>query len=617
MAIHDDDVAAVKAATDLVALVTGYLPLRRVGRRWVGLCPFHGEKTPSFSVNGEQGLYYCFGCQRSGDAITFLQDVEQLDFAGAVEVLAGRAGVSLRYTERGEGETRRQRTRLVEALARAVDWYHQRLLEAPDAAGARRYLRSRGFDAERVRAFRLGWAPDAWDEAVRALELSRDVATRTGLGLVNRSGRLQDFFRGRVLFPIFDAQGDPVGFGGRLLPGRSGPKYLNPAGNAVYDKSRVLYGLNWAKTDAVTSGEVVVCEGYTDVIGLHVAGLPRAVAPCGTALTEDHVKLLTRFAKRVVLAFDADAAGQGAAERFSVWQERHGIDVAVAALAPGVDPGQLAQDDPDALRAAVAGALPFLAFRLERVFGRADLRTAEGRARAAEAAVGVIASHPNPLVRDQYLHDVASRCRLERDALEGLVARSGTRAGGGGGGKVVAIDGRAVRHGAAGGGTGITGGRVGARRVGGAGHPDNHERTALRLAVEAPGLVGEWFDPVLFGDGLYRRAATVLGREASLEAALQGDDDEVTELLRQVGAEQSDAEPEEVFLRLACEAADRELRMVKQVAGGSIEPALGAATAALGRWHSTLVDYDRPADERLQAGVDLLTWLLDHTEERG
>ena len=608
MAIHDDDVAAVKAATDFVAVVTGYLQLRKVGRRWVGLCPFHGEKTPSFSVNGEQGLFYCFGCQRSGDAITFVQDVEQVDFAGAVEHLARRAGITLRYTASGEGERRQRRSRLTEALAEAVEWYHQRLLSAPDAAPARRYLRSRGFDGEQVRRFRLGWAPDAWDDAVRALGLERERAVQTGLGLVNRAGRLQDFFRARVLFPIFDAQGDPVGFGGRQLEGGNGPKYLNPGSNPVYDKSRVLYGLNWAKADIVNAGEVIVCEGYTDVIGFHGVGLGRAVATCGTALTEDHVKLLTRFAKRVVLAFDADAAGSAAAERFLTWEQHYGIDVTVADLPKGVDPADLARRDPDELRRAVAEALPFVAFRLERVFAAANLATAEGRARAARAAAALVAEHPDQLVREQYLLDIATRCRVEVGPLRSVgtpppaPAKASSPSGGRAGERSPV--GRALP----------TGGRW-IEPV----HPGSAcERDALRLAVERPELVGEWFDPALFADDVNRRAVEALADAASLDGALDAAPDDVADLLRRLAAEQTDASPEEAFLRLAREASARALRMLRQaIASGPTDPVTAADVRRLGLWHDQLGDYERQEDERLRAGIELLTWLLDRGEGKG
>ena len=256
------------------------------------------------------------------------------------------------------------------------------------------------------------------------------MLTDSGLGFVNRRGRRQDAFRGRVIFPIFDPSGKAIALGGRILPPRrrsgrpavaDGPKYKNSQDGPIYAKRRTLYGLNWAKTDVVASGEVIVCEGYTDVIAFFGVGLPRAVATCGTALGEEHFRVLGNFATRVVLAYDADAAGEAGATRVYEWERHHSVDVAVAALPAGADPADLARTDPEALRRAVAEAQPFLRFRIERVLQAADLRTNEGRAKAAEAALAVVADHPNALVRDQYLMVVADRCRLEAASLRGLL----------------------------------------------------------------------------------------------------------------------------------------------------------------------------------------------------
>ena len=350
MGIPDEDVARVRAATDIVALIGEHAALKRQGQRWVGLCPFHSEKTPSFSVNAEEGFYYCFGCQAKGDAISFVRAVEHLDFVEAVHRLADRAGMTIREDAHSGRDSQRRKI-LLDIMEQAVEWYHRRLLEGPDAGRARDYLRSRGYDGEVVRRFRLGWAPDEWDALCTGLKLSREHAVGTGLGFVNRRGRLQDAFRARILFPICDPSGHPVALGGRILPDSEDPaKYKNSSETAVYSKRRTLYALNWAKDDIIRKGEVVVCEGYTDVIGLFGAGVERAVATCGTALAEEHVKLLRNFASRVVLAFDADGAGQAAAGRFYEWERRLEIDVAVADLPPGSDPGELARTDPGALR---------------------------------------------------------------------------------------------------------------------------------------------------------------------------------------------------------------------------------------------------------------------------
>ncbi|MGH9084907.1 MAG: DNA primase, partial [Acidimicrobiales bacterium] len=360
MGIVDEDIVAVRAATDLVAVVSKYTQLRRSGQRWVGLCPFHGEKTPSFNVNQELGLYRCWGCQVRGDAISFVREIEHLDFVAAVEMLAGWAGITLRYSDKDEGEGRKRRARLSAAVQQAVDWYHERLVSAPDASAARKYLRERGLTGDEVRAFQIGWAPEGWDTLVKALRLPDDIVRDTGLGYLNRNGRQTDAFRGRILFPIFDANGDAVGFGGRVMPDGEGPKYKNTPETALYQKSKLLYALNWSKARIVTDDRAIVCEGYTDVIGFARAGLPAAVATCGTALTEDHIRLLRRYAHHLVLAFDADAAGQAAAERFYQWERDHDLEVRVADLPPGVDPADLAGSDPARLAAAVEEARPFL-----------------------------------------------------------------------------------------------------------------------------------------------------------------------------------------------------------------------------------------------------------------
>jgi len=426
LGILADDVARVREATDIVQLISATVALRKAGRRWQGLCPFHTEKTPSFSVNAEEGLYYCFGCRASGDAITFVRQTEGLDFAASVEMLAARAGITLRYDSKGEAAQSGRRKKLIEVVAAAVEWYHERLLRHPDAGAARGYLRSRGMGGSEVRAFKVGWAPTGWDALTRALrsKTTESDLTEAGLAVVSSRGGLIDNFRGRVLFPVFDVRGDPVGFGGRILPGAdgpSGPKYKNTPESPLYAKSRLLYGLNWAKEAIVRAGEVIVCEGYTDVIGLHAADLPQAVATCGTSLTEDHVKMMRRFTDRIVLAFDADAAGSSAAERIYQWESTHHLDVHVADLPAGSDPDDLARGDPEDLRGRVSGARPFLAYRIDRALARGNMGTAEGRVRAADSALAVVDEHPSAIVRDQYLMEVADRCRLPSDRLRDAV----------------------------------------------------------------------------------------------------------------------------------------------------------------------------------------------------
>jgi len=429
MGILDDDVARVREATDLVGLIGEHVGLKRVGRRFVGLCPFHTEKTPSFSVNPEYGAWHCFGCAKSGDAITFVREVEHLDFVGAVERLAARAGITLRYSDAEFSKERARKQRLHETVTEAIDWYHALLLESPEGGGARRYLRARGFDGDAARRFRLGWSPDGFDGLARHLTeqgRARQDLVDAGLAFVNRAQRLQDQFRGRLMFPIWDARGDAVGFGGRAL-GDEGPKYKNSPETAIYHKSRLLYGLHWAKGEIVARGEAVICEGYTDVMAFHLAGVPQAVATCGTALADEHFTALKNLARKITLAYDADSAGRAAAERCYQWEQRFEVQFQVADLPRGQDPADVWSDDPARLVAAVDGALPFLEFRLGRLLEAADLGSVEGRARAAQLAAALIGEHPSELVRDQYVVQLAERVEIDTDRLRDAMAHARRR----------------------------------------------------------------------------------------------------------------------------------------------------------------------------------------------
>lgn len=642
MGIVDEDIARVRAASDIVAVVTQHTQLRKVGQRWSGLCPFHNEKSPSFSVNAQEGLYYCFGCQASGDIITFVREIEHLDFVGAVEWLAGKAGIALTYTDDNEREQRKQQSKLFGAMERAVDWYHDRLVSGSDAGAARAYLRSRGFDRDMVEAYRLGWAPDSWDDMVRSLRLPVDVATETGLAFLNRRQRLQDFFRSVVLFPIFDDRGRPVAFGGRKLPDTEGPKYKNSREGPLYNKSRTLYGLNWAKADIVASGEAVVCEGYTDVIGCFRAGIPRAVATCGTSLTEDHIISLKRFTNRVVLAYDADDAGQAAAARVYAWEQRHGLEFAVASMPTGSDPDELSRDDPDALAAALRDARPFLAFRLGRVRDAATLSTPEGRAKATEAALRVIAEHPSPLVRDQYLMEVAGFARVDeamlRHRLDEVVAAGasspaptrgrgrdrdrGARRGGDadepppwiGRSEVADVDAEML-----GGSGGVSAGA--ARRGTGRGGADIEpaELEALRLLIQHPAGFAEELRPVLFGDLVARRAFDALGATEGVPAAIErletAGDETATRaavLLRRVVVEDATAEPIDLRLRLVELAARRAIGGLEREARLDDNP-LGWAPVI--GWLNLQVDDLRGDNPPMEIVDELLAWLDEHVGE--
>ncbi len=424
MAIADTDIERLRETVSIVDTVQGYVQLRRVGRNWVGLCPFHAEKSGSFNVREETRRYKCFGCGASGDVFKFIQEIEHLDFVEAIEHIAGKAIYQLTYTSGGQSKDRKRSKQLTEIMAQAVEWYHNRLLTAPDARVARDYLRERGLSGDVAREFKIGWAPDDWDALSRDIGVSIDLLRETGLGFINKRGKAQDSFRARVMFPIFRDSGEPVAFGGRILPGSKDPaKYKNSPETAIYAKSKTLYGLNWAKAEIVTADEVIVCEGYTDVIGFHRSGVRRAVATCGTALTEEHVRLLKRFAKKVVLAFDADSAGQGAAARFYEWEQRYKVEVGVAHFPQGKDPGDLANSDPSSLAKAVETAQPFLGFRLQRVLDAGSVASPEARSRTAEQAMTVINEHPDTNVRKLYAGQVATHVGIPVADLVKLAER--------------------------------------------------------------------------------------------------------------------------------------------------------------------------------------------------
>ncbi len=553
MGILDEDIVRVREQTDLVALIGEKVALRRVGQRYVGLCPFHQEKTPSFNVNPTLSFWKCFGCNKGGDAITFVREIEGLDFVDAVEDLAKRAGITLRYDDRSQAKDRSRRDRLVAAVTAAIDFYHRRLLEHEDGGLARRYLRSRGFDGDAARQFRLGYSPDDWDLLARHLQqdqkLARDDIEGAGLAFVNKANRLQDQFRGRLMFPIYDAKGDAVGFGGRLLGGE-GPKYKNSPETPIYQKSRLLYGLNWAKADIVAKGEVIISEGYTDVMALTLAGAPNSVATCGTALADDHVRSLKNLARKVTLAYDSDAAGQGAAEQWYRWETEFEIQVRVADLPAGQDPADIWQDDPKRLLQALEDAEPFLQFRVDRTLTAADLETIEGKGRAAEAAVAIVAQHPSDLVRDQYVMQLSGRLGIDADRLRA---------------EVTAARNRPARPAAS---------EPRRRRPAYEDAPPTEEEAPppelelrpvnprevdlLRWAMHEPKLVIDWLDESLFLDPVAREAFVAIAEHPQLTDMLDSVSPPARALLERVVVEEpvDEDEPETQGARLIVNASE-------------------------------------------------------------
>jgi DNA primase len=441
MAFMRDDIERVRSATNIVDLVDSVTTVRKRGRSVKAICPFHQEKTASMSIDVARGLYHCFGCGAGGDIFKFVQETQALDFSEAVEHLAARAGITLRV-DKEAAKRRGERQALIEGVEKAVEFYADRLKNAADAASARKYLRSRGYDAEVVERFQLGYSPaEGWDALVQYLK-GKGVTEKTmidaGLAARNQRGRLRDWFRGRIMFPIYDISGSPVGFGARLLDGE-GPKYLNSPETRIYRKAQLLYGLNWAKAPITRSGYSLVVEGYTDVIGLHMADMPVAVATCGTALGEEHFDLLRRFSERIVLAFDADEAGVGAALRGDELSTPADLDldVRVALMPQGADPADLVQSDRlDDLRGAIESSRPLLEFRIDRELERHNVKEAEGRARAVRSAARLISRQSDEIVRSEYSRrvaratgvDLSSVQRAVQDALRSADGSSGRSA---------------------------------------------------------------------------------------------------------------------------------------------------------------------------------------------
>jgi DNA primase len=404
--IRQEDVEAVRERTDLVRLVQQYVALKKAGRQFSGLCPFHTEKTPSFSVEPTKQVYYCFGCGKGGNAFRFLQDIEGLTFPEAVERLAGQAGITLRYEGVSPGERRQasRRQALHRATARAADQYHRLLLEGREADAARRYLEMRGIGEESAKTFGIGFSPGYPDFLLRrmAKEFSPEILIEAGLAMKDARGGVRDRFRARIMFPVHNLSGNAVGFGARLLEG-DGPKYLNSPETPVYRKGELLYNLHRAKAEVAKAGRAFVVEGYTDVIALHQAGIPTAVATCGTALGEGHFRLLSRFCRRAVLCFDADEAGARAAERAHGLFEEFGLEVEVLILPADQDPADfVSAQGPEAFERLADGATPLIEYMLSRSVQGLDLSSPEGKARAVREALPVVAGLRDPVLRGQY-----------------------------------------------------------------------------------------------------------------------------------------------------------------------------------------------------------------------
>jgi DNA primase len=523
--IRQEDVAAVRERTDLVQVVSSLTQLRKAGRdSMVGICPFHAEKTGSFSVSPAKQLYYCFGCAEHGDVFKFVEKTENLSFVEAVERLAAAAGVTLRY----EGETaagRRttgRRSVIHKAIAEAARLYHRMLLEGREATEARAYLQTRRFSNESVERFEIGFAPGYPDFLLKRLSksYSSDLLLEAGLVMKDAGGAVRDRFRGRVMFPIHDVSGNAVGFGGRFLAGPGAPanaaKYVNSPDGPVYHKGTLLYNLHRAKAEATRSGRAVMVEGYTDVIALDQGGIPVAVATCGTALGEDHIRLLARFTDKVILAFDSDDAGARAAERAFQFHQQYPVDLAVLVLPQGQDPADfVTASGGEAFLELAERAVPLVEYMIGRTLVGRDLATIEDRARSVKAGLALLVDLEDPVRREEYARILAGKVgEPERSVMLQL-------------GQMLAPQPARPAP---------PEGPVHTRLP-----PDEEvEREVLKLLVQVPELCTDWSDhitPEFFEKPTHRKAFELIG-ESAAEPRANGFASELVARAQEKGGEQ-------------------------------------------------------------------------------
>ncbi len=408
MALYtDDSIERLRQTVDMAELVGAKTELKRSGQQLMGLCPFHDERSPSFSVDPDRKVFHCFGCGEGGDLFKFVQLTEGLNFRESVETLSDRYGVQMELTEEDPqaAQRREKRDRLLELLERTAAFYVRNLWESPEADGARQYLAGRGLDEQLLREFRVGYAPSKWGKvlvASRQAGYSEAELSDAGLTVKNQKGNVYDRFRRRITFPLCDSRGRVLGFGARAVGADQQPKYLNSSENVIFHKGRQVYGADLARSAAAKSGEVILCEGYTDVIALHQAGLRNTVGLMGTALTEGQVAELARMAPVVTLALDADSAGQEAMVRAAKVAAGRKLELRVVPLPAGSDPADIVQaEGAEKITALVQGSVPFVRFRVDRVLKLADLESAEGKDNAVAELAPIITPLPASAMRDE------------------------------------------------------------------------------------------------------------------------------------------------------------------------------------------------------------------------
>jgi DNA primase len=429
MSVVDD----VKQRLDIVDVVGQYVQLQKAGRNFKALCPFHSERAPSFFVSPERQSWHCFGaCGTGGDIFSFVMKKENLEFGEALRLLAERAGVTL-VEQRPEEEAARDRLR--EANQAAARFYHGLLLSADAGQGARRYLEERGLDLKTIQDFQLGYSPSGWESLCQHLRergYGDEEMVAAGLAIEGERG-LRDLFHQRVMFPIADMRGRVVGFGGRSLPiegqEEGQPKYLNTPQTAIFDKGGLLYALDKAREHIRQQGLVVIVEGYMDAITAHQHGFANVVASMGTALTERQVRTVKRFSRDLVLALDADTAGQEATLRAVEYQDILGRDIRVVIMPEGRDPDQMIRSDPEGWPALLANAQPLLDYKFEAVGSALDLSQPRQRSQAVEDLLPLVAAIGDAVVQAHYLQRLARLAQVREEVLHQMLVRQGRRQG--------------------------------------------------------------------------------------------------------------------------------------------------------------------------------------------
>ncbi len=413
------DVDEVKSRTNIIDLVSAHVTLKKAGRHFKGLCPFHNEKTPSFIVSPERQSWHCFGCGKGGSVIDFVMEYEHVDFVEALESLAEKAGVKL---ERRMGDTpeAKLKEKIYGANHLASEYYHYLLTKHAIGEKARVYLKTRGVTDKTIKTFSLGYSPNSWDGLLKYLKkkgFDDQLLDAAGLIVPSQRGGY-DRFRGRIMFTLKDHRGNIVGFSGRLLdPAAKEAKYINTSETLVYSKSHVLFGLDVTKEAIQKSGEAILMEGEFDVISSFQAGIGNSVAIKGSALTEGHVHLLRRFAERLIFALDSDVAGDAAARRGIEIADRAGLDIRVVTLPSGKDPDEAARENPVGLKKALKDAVPIYDYFISSVIKRYDPGDAYGKKKISEELLPILSKIENPIVQGHYVKKLAGTLDVSEDAI--------------------------------------------------------------------------------------------------------------------------------------------------------------------------------------------------------